>query len=163
MVVLREATSADLEDLVAVQREGAVAALGHIFAQSTYPFPTDRVLARWEAELADRDVGAYVIVTDTDRIVGFAATRGPELLHFGTARHTWGTGVAADAHDLVLDRFRADGVARAWLRVFEDNRRARRFYERLGWSQTDRRSRTSFAPHPVLVEYTRDPVDEGDL
>jgi hypothetical protein len=30
---------------------------------------------------------------------------------------------------------------------------ARRFSEKLGWRRTDRTSRTSFPPHPVLVEY----------
>lgn len=155
MVVLREAISADLATLVGVQREGAVTALGHIFAQATHPFPTERVLARWEAEIADRNVRVYAVVTDTDRIVGFAATKSAELLHFGTARHTWGTGVAADAHDLILDRLRAEGVYHVRLRVLEENHRARRFYEKLGWSTTDRRSHTSFEPYPILVEYTR--------
>lgn len=39
------------------------------------------------------------------------------------------------------------------LRVFADNVRARRFYERLGWRPTGRVSRTSFPPDPVLLEY----------
>lgn len=154
-VTLREANLADLGPLVEVQQDGAVEALGNIFPQATYPFPADRVRARWASEVADPAVRAYVVEDDLERIVGFAATRECELLHFGTARHTWGTGVAVEAHDLLLDRLRVQGVTHAWLRVFEENHRARRFYERLGWSPTDRRSRTSFPPRPVLVEYTR--------
>ncbi len=52
---------------------------------------------------------AYVVVTDwdSDHIVGFAATRGAELLHFGTAKDTWGepagTKVLREAR-LELDR-----------------------------------------------------------
>jgi putative acetyltransferase len=42
------------------------------------------------------------------------------------------------------------------LRVFEDNHQARRFYEKLGWRRTDRLSRTSFPPYPVLIEYEFD-------
>lgn len=159
MTLLRAATTADLEALLEVQRVGAVEALAHIFDQRTHPFPTDRVLARWAADLADPGMGVYVVEDQTEGILGFAATRGDEFLHFGTAKHTWGTGVAADAHDLVLDQMRSAGVTRAWLRVFEANHRARRFYERLGWSLTGRRSRTSFAPHPVLLEYDRELQD----
>jgi RimJ/RimL family protein N-acetyltransferase len=40
--------------------------------------------------------------------------------------------------------------------VFEGNRRARRFYEKLGWTPTGRTSRTTFAPYPVLLEYVRE-------
>lgn len=156
MVTLREATLVDVEPLVEVQRAGAIEGLAHIFPQQTYPFPTDRVRARWATEIADPVVRAYVAEDDGGRVVGFAATKDSELLHFGTAKETWGTGVAAAAHDHVIDRLRADGVRHAWLRVFEENHRARRFYDKLGWSLTTRRSRTSFAPHPVLVHYTRD-------
>ena len=85
-------------------------------------------------------------------IVGFAATRGEELLHFGTAVETWGSGLAAWLHDAVVATYPSvTGPLR--LRVFAENRRARRFYEKLGWLATGRESRTSFPPHPVLVEY----------
>jgi hypothetical protein len=45
------------------------------------------------------------------------------------------------------------GVASLRLREFEANRRARRFYEKLGWSVTGERSRTTFPPYPELLEY----------
>jgi hypothetical protein len=46
----------------------------------------------------------------------------------------------------------------ARLRVFDQNRRARRFYEKHGWRPTDRTRRTSFrqlvlhAPAPIVAE-----------
>src|SRR6185436_17916029 len=95
----------------------------------------------------------FVIVDASGRVVGFAALRGDELLHFGTAVQTWGTGLAAVAHDELMARLAARGVLIAWLRVFEENHRACRFYEKLGWRRTGTRTRTSFAPHPVLVHY----------
>lgn len=156
MVLLREMTSADLQPCVEVQRAGAIKGLSHIFPQETHPFPTHQILERWSAHLGDPGVQAYVVEDDTGRIVGFAATKDREFLHFGTAKDMWGTGVAVEAHDLVLVRLRAAGVTDAWLRVFDENHRARRFYERLGWSRTGRRSRSPFAPHPVLLEYARD-------
>lgn len=153
---LRWATLSDLDTLVDVQREGAVRALGHIFPQATYPFPRDEVLAQWVEELADPAINAYVIETDAGDIGGFAASRGNELLHFGTAVETWGSGLAVDAHNEILQRLTAAGMVRAWLRVFEDNHRAIRFYEKLGWRRTVKLTRSAFPPHPVLVEYERD-------
>ncbi|GAA1360540.1 GNAT family N-acetyltransferase [Catellatospora chokoriensis] len=153
-MLLRLAALEDLDDLLDVQREGAQWALAHIFPQDTHPFPRDKIFARWAAEIEDPGIAAYVIEHE-GRISGFAATRGDELLHFGTAVTSWGTGLAACAHDEILKRLAASGVAVARLRVFEENHRAIRFYEKLGWQRTAARTRTSFPPHPVLVGYAR--------
>lgn len=92
-------------------------------------------------------------------MVGFAATRASELLHFGVAVGSWGTGLAATAHGEILTRLATAGVTQAHLRVYQENHRARRFYEKQGWRQTGRRTRTPFPPHPVLVAYERDLSD----
>ena len=157
-MVLRQAELSDVVALVDVQEAGAVLALAHVFPQDEYPFPRMDIRARWTAEIGDPGVDAYVIVDASDRVVGFAALRGDELLHFGTAVPTWGTGLAAVAHDELMARLAARGVTRARLRVFEENHRACRFYEKLGWRRTGKRTRTSFAPHPVLVEYQNDHI-----
>jgi RimJ/RimL family protein N-acetyltransferase len=154
-VLLRDATPSDVSALLEVQRGGAVLALGEVFPQEVYPFPIEEIRARGVAELADPDIDAYVIVDGIGDVVGFAATRGSELLHFGTAVETWGTGLAARALAEIVDRLTLAGVTVARLRVFEDNRRARRFYGKQGWVPTSRRTRTSFPPYPVLVEYER--------
>jgi RimJ/RimL family protein N-acetyltransferase len=152
-VNLRTATEADLESLLGVQEQGAIRALAHIFPQDTHPFPREALRARWAEEIADPGIRAYVIENDDQSVVGFAATRGNELLHFGTAVETWGTGTAVEAHDALVRALAAQGVTQARLRVFEENHRARRFYEKLGWRLSGSRSRTSFPPHPVLLEY----------
>jgi RimJ/RimL family protein N-acetyltransferase len=154
-MLLRFADPQDLDALLDVQQAGAARALAHIFPQETYPFPHEQIYARWVAEIAAPDVDAYVIER-TGQIQGFAATRGDEFLHFGTAVDTWGSGLAVAAHDEVLRRLAAAGLAHARLRAFEDNHRAVRFYEKLGWRRTQARTRTSFPPHPVLVGYERD-------
>lgn len=143
----------DLPALVDVQQAGAEAGLAHIFPQDTYPFPRAAVLARWADEVASPDVEVYVVVRHEPRIEGFAAVRDNELLHFGTARETWGTGLAAAVHDELVERLAAAGNPTARLRVFDENHRARRFYEKMGWTPTKRRTRSTFAPFPVLVEY----------
>jgi ribosomal protein S18 acetylase RimI-like enzyme len=64
--------------------------------------------------------------------------------------------VASSLHDAVLASFAEAGVGpMIRLRVFEANARARRFYEKHGWRATGRRTRTSFPPHPELLEYHR--------
>lgn len=55
-----------------------------------------------------------------------------------------------------MERLAATGWTLARLRVFDQNHRARRFFEKLGWRPTDRTSWTSFPPHPVLVEHELD-------
>jgi RimJ/RimL family protein N-acetyltransferase len=139
---------------VAVQEIGAVAGLGHIFPQDRHPFPTAVIQDRWAAELDDPAVHAYVW-TESGRIRGFAARRDDELLHFGTALETWGTGLAVALHDALVATFPGD-LGSLRLRVFAENSRARRFYERLGWRPTGQQSVTSFAPYPTLLEYRLD-------
>ncbi len=155
MPVLRPLRPGDLDALLVVQREGAVAGLGDIFPQREHPFPTAEIRARWERELDDESVDAFAIMLDGE-LAGFAATRANEFLHFGTAVRTWGSGLAGTAHDEVLEHLRGQGHRTAWLWVFEENRRAVRFYAARGWHATEERIRTTFAPHPVLRRYERD-------
>lgn len=154
MPVLEVLVARDIDALVVVQREGAIVGLGHIFPQGSHPFPTQVVRNRWLTELADPGTDCFTVM-DGARVAGFAATRGDEFLHFGTAVRTWGTGLAGQAHDEVLDHLRASGHKAAWLTVFERNERAVRFYLRRGWVSTGQKSRTVFPPHPTLCRYER--------
>jgi RimJ/RimL family protein N-acetyltransferase len=150
--VLRRLTQDDLDLLMEVQRAGAVLGLGHIFPQHEHPFPTAQVRARWVSEIDDPGTDCFAVVLDRD-LAGFAATREDQFLHFGTAVGTWGSGLADAAHRDVLEHLRAQGHRSAWLRVFDGNRRAVRFYGRRGWVATNATSRTSFPPYPVLRRY----------
>jgi RimJ/RimL family protein N-acetyltransferase len=154
--VLRALTAADLDELLRAQAEGAAEGLGHIFPQEQYPFPVQAVRSRWERELDDPDMDCFVVLDAAGAVSGFVATRGNEFLHFGTALRTWGTGLAGLAHDEVLAHLSAQGYDHAWLRVFEANERARRFYSRRGWVPTGERSESGFPPNPVLLHYRID-------
>ena len=143
---------ADVPEVLAVQEPGAVLSLGDVFPQDTHPFPADDIGQRWRQEIADPRKDCYVVLHQ-GTVVGFAAIRGDEFLHFGIAVEHWGTGLALTAHDEVLALMRGSGVRRAWLRVFTGNGRGRRFYEKLGWQPTSHITRTSFAPHPELMRY----------
>lgn len=152
--------AADVEDVLDVQEPGAVRALAEVFPQDSYPFPRHEVAQRWLHEIAMPGTDCYVVLVD-GATAGFAAIRDDEFLHFGIALEHWGTGLAHQAHDDVLDRMETRGVRRAWLRVFTGNRRARRFYEKLGWQPTDARTQSSFPPHPELVHYERAVAPQG--
>ncbi|MFD1504303.1 GNAT family N-acetyltransferase [Georgenia yuyongxinii] len=147
-------TTADIGDVLDVQEAGAVHGLSDVFPQDAYPFPRDDVAHRWQQEMATPGIDCYVVLLDST-VVGFAAIRGDEFLHFGIAIEHWGTGIARTAHDAVLNRMRSRGIQRAWLTVFTGNGRGRRFYEKLGWSPTGDRTHSSFPPYPELLRYER--------
>ena len=149
----RPLRSADLDELVEVQEAGAVAGLDRVFDQQLYPFPRATVRDRWARELADPALRCAV-ADQGGALLGFAAVRGDELLHFGTAVHTWGSGLASALLEAFVRDWMPPGLLRLW--VFEDNARARRFYGKHGWRATASRTRSSFAPYPVLLEYVLD-------
>jgi RimJ/RimL family protein N-acetyltransferase len=151
--MVRAMTEHDLAALIEVQEEGAVLGMAEVFPQDTHPFPRAAILDRWRDEMGDPTINTFVAVDDDDaRLVGFAATNGSELLHFGTAVDTWGTGTATVLHDVVVGWLRAGGEDPV-LHVFAGNRRARRFYDKHGWRPTGARRVSQFPPHPVLLEY----------
>lgn len=149
----RLATVQDVEDILDVQEPAAVLALEHIFPQDQHPFPRDALGSRWRREISDDATYVYVCHDAHGGITGFSARRNDELLHFGTAERSWGTGLAQQLHQALVRTFPAT-LSQIRLRVFEQNLRARRFYERLGWAPTGTTTVGQFAPFPVLLEYT---------
>lgn len=153
-MLLRPMTQDDVDGVVVLQREASLVAFAHIFPPDEHPYPTEAITAQWRGELADPAIAHYVV--DDGEVRGFVVLRGDELLHLGTALATWGTGLAARAHAEALALIRAQGHDRAWLWVLADNARARRFYERHGWTLTDGRGVAEWPPHPELVRYETD-------
>jgi RimJ/RimL family protein N-acetyltransferase len=152
--LLRPMTPADVDAVLDVQEPGAILGLASVFPQDAFPFPRDSVGERWQREIADPTVYCYVVSLG-DAVAGFAATKHDEFLHFGIAPEHWGSGLATQAHNAVVDRLARQGFSRGWLTVFTDNRRGRRFYEKLGWEPTGQRTRSSFPPYPELLRYDR--------
>jgi len=145
-------TEDDLPALIDIQRAGAIVGLADVFPQDLYPFPSDVIAARWRTEINDPGIDTYVALDDGGRLIGFAATTGSELLHFGTAIDTWGDGTATDLHDVVVGALRVCG-GRPTLFVFADNGRGRRFYEKHGWQPTGATTTGNFPPYGLLLEY----------
>src|SRR6478609_2130541 len=92
----RPMTVDDLAELIDLQEAGAIVGLAEVFPQEQFPFPREAILARWRIEIGDPSIDCSVASVDSGRLVGFAATAGRELLHFGTAIDTWGDGTAAE-------------------------------------------------------------------
>lgn len=144
----------DVPAVLVVQQPAAVIGLAKVFPQDDFPFPRAAVARRWLEEIETDEIDCLV-VEKAEEVIGFAAVRSDEFMHFGIALELWGTGAAQEAHDAVLDRMSTAGTTRAWLRVFTDNERGRRFYERLGWAPTGERSHSTFPPYAELLRYER--------
>ncbi|MCP3422353.1 GNAT family N-acetyltransferase [Nocardioides pinisoli] len=150
--VLREMRESDVPAVLAVQEPAAVAGLSEVFPQDRYPFPREAIATRWREEVADPLVACFVVEQE-GRVAGFAAIAGDEVLHFGTALDTWGSGLATAAHDELVERLRAEGVVRPRLFVYAGNARGRRFWHKHGWRPTGEVTSGSFPPYAELLAY----------
>jgi ribosomal protein S18 acetylase RimI-like enzyme len=91
--------------------------------------------------------GTFTLVGELfGRVAGFAnAGPGREDPSFGelyaiyVLPQSWGTGLGPALMAAVVDGLRAGGFGEAVLTVLADNPRARRFYEREGWTFVDER------------------------
>lgn len=157
--MLREATADDLSALLVLEREASLAGLGHVFPPERYPFPDDDVLARWALVLDEP--GVRVLVRDAGpeqpagRIDVLAAYDDRSLRHLAVRPDLWGSGLASAAMDTVLQAMRRRGTTVAELWCLEENRRARRLYEHLGWRPAGDRRPAAWPPHPAEMRYTR--------
>ena len=105
---------------------------------------------RWEQLLRDDARSAFVAEQD-GCVVGFVTvgeSRDPgadgELMGIYAAPEAWGSGAGPELMAAGLEELRARGHRDAILWVLEDNPRARRFYEREGWTLDGAEKRDEF-------------------
>jgi RimJ/RimL family protein N-acetyltransferase len=157
--MFRVATAEDLPALRDLERDANLAALGHVFPPERFPFPDDDVLARWALVMQDPSVTVLVRDTaDEDGRSGidlFAAYDDTTLRHLAVHPRTWGRGLASRAIETVLRAMDQRGTSIAQLWCLEENHRARRLYEYLGWRATPDRQEAPWPPHPTEMRYTR--------
>jgi ribosomal protein S18 acetylase RimI-like enzyme len=119
------------------------AAYEHVFGAERLAAIDVRVREeRWRERLAEPERRHVVLVAeDEGSVVGFAScgesrdTAGEaELYAIYVLPESWGSGAGPALMRAALERLGADGFSTATLWVLEDNPRARRFYEREGWS-----------------------------
>ena len=152
--MLREATDKDVEGLLTLDRAANLAALGHVFPQDRYPFPEARIRAQWREMVADST--QTVLITEDAEALTSVVVYGKEQVHkLAVHPDHWGQGLATRALEAALDAMRQIGTTSAWLWCLEENPRARRLYERLGWQTTGDRETSKWPPYPVMLRYTR--------
>ena len=93
-----------------------------------------RTLAAFHERTPARVADTAVAVADDGALLGFVMVVGDEVEQVFVAPAGRGTGVADALLEEAERRVAAAGHASAWLAVVVGNARARRFYERQGWS-----------------------------
>ena len=154
--MFRVAGEADLVALLDLERAANLVGLGHVFPPERYPFPDDAVLARWRIVLDDPDV--EVLVNDdpaAEGIIAYAAYDATTLRHLAVHPDHWGVGLATAAVEAAESAIAQRGSTSALLWCLEENHRARRLYEHLGWRPTGRTQEAQWPPHPVETEYRK--------
>ena len=142
------------EELYRRYRETALVAYRHVFPPELYPFPDDDARASWHALVRDDGRTHRLFVAEADgEVVGAVVARPGSLEHLFVVPACWGTGIADDLHDAAVEVSREAGAAECRLEVLEENRRARRFYERHGWIEDGRSRPADYPPHPRVVGY----------
>jgi GNAT superfamily N-acetyltransferase len=164
MIEVREGTPDDADACAAAHIEGWRTGYRTLLPDDFLDAPefaTQRI-DRWRAwTWADGLEGAALFVAELDgRVVGFvtcgpertaptsdqlgrsdatASTNGcAEVYAFYLHPDAWGSGAASALMARCRQRLADDGYQQAVLWVLRDNPRARRFYERSGWSPTGR-------------------------
>ena len=129
-VTLRPATADDVEAVATVWYGGwGDGHLGHV--------PDELVAVRTKetfwSRAADRVADTTVAVVGDD-VAGFVMVANDEVEQVYVSRDHRGSGVAATLLSEAERQVKANGHSEAWLAVATGNARARRFYERSGWS-----------------------------
>lgn len=158
-VVLRPASPADSTAVAEIWHHGwRDGHLGHV-PDELLPLRTPESFGSRAAQRVDDTV----VATVAGAVAGFVMVVADEVEQVYVSAHHRGTGVAtvllAEAEHLV----KRNGHERAWLAVVPGNARARRFYERSGWTDEgpfDYPAATDDGPVPVLCHRYVKRVDQ---
>jgi GNAT superfamily N-acetyltransferase len=139
-VEVRRAQPRDAAEIADVHVRVWRAAYEHVFGPELLAARRPDV-ALWARILANERVAVHVAADGEGRIAAFVSV-GPsrdddaegELYAIYALPDVWGTGVGPALMQVGVDALRAAGHRDAILYVLEDNPRARRFYEREGWT-----------------------------
>jgi GNAT superfamily N-acetyltransferase len=129
-VTVRPATIADASEVADIWYHGwRDGHLGHV--------PDELLAVRTEESFhvrAPQRIGDTVVADVNDAVAGFVTVVGDEVEQVYVAGPHRGTGVAAVLLGEAERQVGRNGHQRAWLAVAAGNERARRFYQRNGWS-----------------------------
>lgn len=151
-ILIREATPADAEELIARIDRVAGESRNLSLVPGEFPMGVEeerRHLRRMT--VADNRIFLVAVDLDRERIVGDLAFTGglyARIRHQGTLgmtvdRSYWGVGIGTALLEALIDWARAGGIIRKLnLRVIEYNQRAIALYRKLGFIEEGRHSRT---------------------
>ena len=144
---IRRSSNEEAETHFALQRAASLAGLAHIYPPEQYPYPDDEIRRRWR-----ETTGMVLLAELAGEPVGVAMVEACWLHGFYVVPEAWGTGVAHALHDAALDAMPDCAELKLW--VLEENRRARRFYEKHGWRQNGETRVVEYPPNPLDVGYS---------
>lgn len=122
----------------------------------------DQLTSGWTRNITSPPDGVSQLVGEIDGTIQAISTVGPfrdrekaddpsgELWMINAHPDAFGSGIGTALHRRALDRLRSDGHHRAALWVAERNGRARRFYEREGWTEDPTRKAEDFGDRTVV-------------
>ena len=150
----RTAGVEDTTALAALGRKTFIETFGHLYRPDDLAaFLVNHEEEKWREQLADDQFAVRIVEAD-GKAVAYAKLGPPslpfevsapsiELRQFYVLRPWQGTSIARELMDWVLAEARQRGAEQLYLSVFVDNHRARRFYERHGF--------TFVAPYAFMV------------
>jgi ribosomal protein S18 acetylase RimI-like enzyme len=145
MITYRDATPADAAAIDGIFRSSFVDTFAHLYApEDLASFFQSFTLEAWREELGDPRY-AFRIAEENGAAAGYAklgpttlphVAHGPEieLRQFYLLSAWKGQGIAAELMGWTLAEARRRGAQDIYLSVYIDNHRARRFYERYGFT-----------------------------
>jgi len=146
MIHYRDAVTIDASALAQLGRDTFTETFGHLYKpEDLAAFLVSHNEAGWAAELAD-PAFAVRLVLDGETAIGYAKVGPPslpfdpagpsiELRQFYIIKPWHGQGIADALMTWVLEEAVRRKAEHLYLSVFIDNHRARRFYERYGFTQ----------------------------
>ena len=164
MIEVRPARVEDAEAVVRVHEEASAVAfeelVGRRFADA---FPREERLEQCVRRLAAGHETDGTLVAELDGVIvgmavwGVDESGAGELVDLHVVPEAWGTGVARSLLQGAVTALVAAGATQLFLWVGEANDRARRFYEREGWSHDGTREPSPLGPMQLRYRLTREP------
>ena len=159
-IIVRKARYTEIPALAKIQCAAWKAAFGDIITAETMEKYTDaEKCAQMLRRVFNKEVGHLYIAGIDNRACGELFWKPvdrhtAEIVALHTLKRAWGKGVGKALMDKAISDIFNDGFWAVKLWVFKDNIRARKFYEKCGFTLT-RHERFSFYDKAVEVQYRR--------
>ncbi|MGH2817078.1 MAG: GNAT family N-acetyltransferase [Actinomycetota bacterium] len=171
-LTIRQATPDDAQEITTLHAAGWRKGYAAFFDPEVLEQAIEERRTRWTDLLKKRDrEGTLLFVGEQDGMIVAFAHAGPardhpgdlEIYSFYTHPTYWGSGIGRRLMMHVLAFALTRGYVRMYLYVYSQSVRARRFYTRLGFSETGRTTATRLPGDVVTrdIEYVHDGQNEG--